>query len=123
MSLRRLPFHRVLYRPGLFLGGEREPAMLTAIVAGSVAGLGMNTVSFVVGAVLWFGSIPLFRWMAKADPQMVKVWQRHRKYRGYYSARSRPAAGDTMDSGKQWAVILAACTAILVPLCFHYGVL
>lgn len=123
MSLRRLPFHRALHRSSLFLGGEREPAMLTAIVAASVAGLGMNTVSFVIGAVLWFGSIPLFRWMAKADPQMVKVWRRHRRYRGYYPPRSRPAAGNTMSAGKQWAIIVAGCAAILVPLCRHYGVL
>ena len=123
MSLRRLPFHRVLHRQHLFLGGEREPAMLTAIVAASVGGLGMNTVSIVVGAVLWFGSIPLFRWMAKADPHMVKVWRRHRRYRGYYPARSRPFAGDTMGAGTQWAIILGGLAALLVPLCFHYGVL
>ena len=72
MSLRRLPFHRVLHRPGLFLGGEREPALITAIVAGGLAVSGMNTVSFVVGATVWFGAIPLLRWMAKADPP---VWE------------------------------------------------
>lgn len=121
MSLRRLPFHRVLHRPGLFLGGEREPVMMTAVVAGSVAVAGMNTVSLATGAILWFGSLPLFRWMAKADPQMVKVWRRHRKYRGYYAARSRPFVGDTMSDGKQWAIILAGCALILVPLCRHYG--
>ena len=90
MSLRRLAFHRVLYRPSLFLGGEREPAMMTAIVAGGLAVSGMNTVSVVTGAVLWFGSLPLFRWMAKVDPQMTKVYLRQRRYRGYYPARSRP---------------------------------
>ena len=90
MTLRRLPFHRVLHRPSLFLGGEREPALSTAIVAGGLAVSGMNTVSFVVGMVLWFGSIPLLRWMAKADPQMTTIYLRHIRYRGYYPARSRP---------------------------------
>jgi type IV secretory pathway TrbD component len=90
VSLRRLTFHRVLHRPSLFLGGEREPVLVTAIVAGGVAVSGMNTVSFVVGTALWFGSIPLFRWMAKADPQMTKVYLRQLSYRGYYPARSRP---------------------------------
>ena len=90
MSLRRRPFHRVLHRSSQFLGGEREPALMTAIVAGGLALSGMNTVSFVIGAAVWFGSIPLLRWMAKADPQMTKVYLRQLRYRGYYPARSRP---------------------------------
>ena len=90
MSLRRLPFHRVLHRPNLFLGGEREPALLTLLVAGGLAVSGMNTVSFLVGAALWFSAIPVLRWMAKADPHMSKIYLRHIRYRGYYPARSRP---------------------------------
>jgi type IV secretion system protein VirB3 len=90
VSLRHLPFHRVLHRPGLFLGGEREPALMTLIVAGGLAVAGMNTVSFLVGGALWFCTIPALRWMAKADPQMTKVYLRQIKYRGYYPARSRP---------------------------------
>ncbi len=90
MSLRHLPFHRVLHRPSLFLGGEREPALMTLIVAGGLAIAGMNTVSFLVSGALWFSAIPALRWMAKTDPQMTKVYLRQIKYRGYYSARSRP---------------------------------
>jgi len=90
MSLRHLPFHRVLHRPNLFLGGEREPALLTLIVAGGLAVSGLNTVSFLVGAALWFTAIPVLRWMAKADPHMSKIYLRHIRYRGYYPARSRP---------------------------------
>ncbi|HTV78141.1 MAG TPA: conjugal transfer protein TrbD [Steroidobacteraceae bacterium] len=90
MSLRHLPFHRVLHRPNLFLGGEREPALLTLLVAGGLAVSGLNTVSFLVGAALWFTAIPLLRWMAKADPHMSQVYVRHIRYRGYYPARSRP---------------------------------
>jgi type IV secretion system protein VirB3 len=90
VSLRRLPFHRVLHRPALFLGGERELALMTLIIAGGLAVSGMNLVSLVVGGILWFCSIPVFRWMAKSDPQMTKVYIRQLKYRGYYPARSRP---------------------------------
>ena len=90
MSLRRLPFHRVLHRPALFLGGERELALMTLIIAGGLAVSGMNLVSFAVGGILWFCSIPVFRWMAKSDPQMTKVYIRQLKYCGYYPARSRP---------------------------------
>lgn len=90
MSLRRLTFQRVLHRSSLFLGGEREPMLITAIIAGGLAISGMNMVSVVIGAAVWFGSIPLLRWMAKADPQMTKVYLRQLRYRGYYPARSRP---------------------------------
>ena len=90
MSLRRLPFHRVLHRTPSFLGAEREPALMAAIVAGGLAISGMNTVSFVVGGALWFAALPALRWMAKADPRMTRVYLRHLRYRGYYPARSRP---------------------------------
>ena len=90
MSLRHLPYHRVLHRPALFLGGERELALMTLIIAAGVAVAGMNLVSFAVGGALWFCSIPVFRWMAKSDPQMTKVYIRQLRYRGYYPARSRP---------------------------------
>jgi type IV secretion system protein VirB3 len=90
VSLRRLPFHRVLHRSALFLGGERELALMTLIIAGGLAVSGMNLVSFGVGGILWFCSIPVLRWMAKSDPQMTKVYIRQLKYCGYYPARSRP---------------------------------
>jgi type IV secretion system protein VirB3 len=52
MSLRRLPFHRVLHRPALFLGGERELALMTLIIAGGLAVSGMNLVSCAVGGIV-----------------------------------------------------------------------
>lgn len=90
MSLRRTPFHRVLHRPSLFLGGERELVLMTAIVAGALAVTGQNAPSCVIAALLWFGCIGIFRAMAKTDPQMSKVYLRQLRYRGYYPARSRP---------------------------------
>ncbi len=38
LSLRRTPFFRVLHRPRLFLGGEREPTLMMAIVAAGPCG-------------------------------------------------------------------------------------
>ena len=90
MSLRRTPFFRVLHRPRLFLGGEREPTLMMAIVAAGLAVSGQNLVTLAVAGVLWFGSIGIFRAIAKADPQMSLVYLRQIKYRGYYPPRSRP---------------------------------
>lgn len=89
MSLRRTPIRRVLHRHNLLLGGERELVLCTLIACGALI-VAMNTVAIVGGVLIWAASIPLLRWMAKADPQMSRVFIRHLKYRGYYPARSRP---------------------------------
>ena len=91
MALRRTPFYRVLYRPPLVLGGEREPVLLTLVIAVGLAVSGFNVASLVIAAVLWFGGIAGFRAMAKADPYMTNVYLRQVSYRAHYSPRSRPA--------------------------------
>ena len=89
-DLRRTPLHRALHRPNLFLGGERELVLITAIACAGVAVSGMNLVSAVVGGGVWLVCIGLFRAMAKTDPYMMKVYLRQLAYRPYYPARSRP---------------------------------
>jgi type IV secretory pathway TrbD component len=91
MELRRTPFYRVLYRPPLVFGGEREPVLLTLATAIGLVVTGQNLVSIVVGAVVWFGGITAWRLMAKADPYMTSVYRRQLQYRAYYAPRSRPA--------------------------------
>jgi type IV secretory pathway TrbD component len=95
LSLRRTPFFRVLHRPRLFLGGEREPTLMMAIVAAGLAVAGQNLVTAIVAVLLWFGCIGIFRQMAKADPQMSRVYLHQVQYRSYYPARSRPYRGAT----------------------------
>jgi type IV secretory pathway TrbD component len=106
VSLRRTPFFRVLHRPRLFLGGEREPTLMMAIVAAGLAVSGQNLVTVIVSAVLWFGCIGLFRQMAKADPQMSRVYMRQIKYRSYYPPRSRPYRD--AEKSSQWFYITTA---------------
>ena len=91
MPLRRPPFYRVLYRPPLVLGGEREPVLLTLVIAVGLTFSGLNVPSLVGAAFLWFGGIAAFRLMAKADPYMTAVYRRQRQYRKHYAPRSRPA--------------------------------
>ena len=105
MSLRRTPFRRVLHRPNLFLGGERELTLSTAVVAVALAVTGQNLIALGVAALLWSGCIGVFRAMAKADPQMSRVYVRQLRYRGYYPARSRPYVAGAMSAAKQWAII------------------
>ena len=113
MSLRRTPFFRVLHRPRLFLGGEREPTLIMAIVAAGLAVSGQNLVTCAVAGVLWFGCIGIFRQVAKADPQMSRVYKRQLKYRGYYPARSRPYR-DAQTSSRGFYFGLAGAVILLL---------
>ncbi len=72
------------------MGGEREWVLMTAICCGGLAVAGMNLPSFIVAVVVYSFCIAVLRMIAKADPQMSKVYQRYLKYGRYYPARSRP---------------------------------
>ena len=113
MSLRRTPFFRVLHRPRLFLGGEREPTLMMAIVAAGLAVSGQNLVALIVAAVLWFGCIGVFRQVAKADPLMSRVYLRQLHYRGYYAPRSRPYR-DAETSPRTFIVGMTVVAAALL---------
>ena len=95
------------------MGGEREPTLKMAIVAAGLAVSGQNLVTLTVAAVLWFGSIGLFRQVAKADPQMSLVYMRQLRYQGYYPPRSRPYR-DEERSSRNFYVGLAVTAAALL---------
>lgn len=84
------PIPRVLWRPKLLLGGERNLVLCAAMMFGGIGYLAMNLVAITVCTALWFVSLAIFRWMAQADPQMSLIYQRHLKYRGYYPPHSTP---------------------------------
>ena len=86
---------------------------MMAIVAAGLAVSGQNLVTLAVAAVLWFGCIGVFRQVAKADPQMSRVYIRQLKYRGYYPARSRPYR-DAEVSSRGFTIGLAAAAVVLM---------
>lgn len=90
MSLRRVPFLRVLWRPQLFAGGERGLMLFVTGVAIILPVYGMNILSVVIGVGLWCLAIPCLRWVAKMDPQFTDVYRRQLKYQRFYPARSTP---------------------------------
>lgn len=97
--------HRVLHRPNLIMGGERELVLFALLCAAALAVCAMNIPSFICAAVIWFGVLAVLRMMGKADPAMSKVYMRHIKYRVFYAARSRPFAGNTTSAVQQWAIL------------------
>jgi type IV secretion system protein VirB3 len=97
----------------LFLGGEREPTLMMAIVAAGLAVSGQNLVTLAIAAALWFGSIGICRQIAKADPQMSLVYTRQLRYRGYYPPRSRPYR-DAKTSPRAFYAGLAVAAVLLL---------
>jgi type IV secretion system protein VirB3 len=93
-DLRRTVIYRALHRPNLFLGGERELVLLTAVVCAGLPVSSLNLVAGAIGLVLWIFLIAIFRMMGKADPVMSKVYLRQLSYAAYYPARSRASRPD-----------------------------
>ena len=100
--LRTIPIRRAGNRENLFMGGDRELVMFSALMAFALIFSAQELKATVVGLILWFGALYAFRVMGKADSKMRQVYMRHRKYRSYYPARSTPFRENTPDQGKQY---------------------
>ena len=85
---RRIPIHRSLNRPSLILGGERELVLMTMLFAAMICFTASSWVQLVVGVVFWLVVHTFLVEMAKNDPLMSKVYQRHVKYRAHYPAHA-----------------------------------
>ncbi|NLZ17984.1 MAG: conjugal transfer protein TrbD [Desulfobulbaceae bacterium] len=88
---RSIPIRQSLHRPELVMGGEREPVMcaaLMAIITGIVGAVQAAFVTVFIALAFYFGVVFVFRRMAKADPDMTRVWRRHMGYKNFYRARS-----------------------------------
>lgn len=85
----KTPIYRALNRGNLFLGGDREMVLVSILMA-FVCFVMMDIIAITVGLVLGATSIYLLRQMAKHDPDMRKIYQCHRKYATFYSAKSTP---------------------------------
>jgi type IV secretory pathway TrbD component len=90
MALRRVRIHRAGIRPHLFLGGDRELVLFSALLACVLTVPSFQFVAIVTGIALWLVGLFLLRQMAKADPRMRCVYMCQLRYRRYYPARSRP---------------------------------
>jgi len=88
--LRTTPFYRALHRPQQIMGGERELMLFSMLVAGGLIASAMNLVATFIGLLLWTICVQGLRQMAKADPNMSKVYMRQLHYGHYYGPFSRP---------------------------------
>ena len=93
-TLRRTPIYRALHRPNLFLGGERELVLITAIACAGVGVSSLTVFGAVASLFIWSLCIGLFRLMAKSDPQLSRVYLRQLRHQPYHPARSMRSAKD-----------------------------
>lgn len=102
MTLRSIPIRRSGNRPNLFMGGDREMVMFSGLLAAILIFAAQDVRAIFVGLILWFFSLWALRLMAKADPQMRKIYMRQRRYKPYYPARSTPFRVNTPSQWKQY---------------------
>ena len=82
--------YRFGWRPVLFMGGDRELVLLTALFSGMIMFYSFDLVLFIIAFTLFMVSLKGVRMIAKADPLMKNVYLRHTKYKGIYLAKSTP---------------------------------
>ena len=87
---RQTPFQRALHRPQQIMDGERELMLFSMLVAGGLIVSAMNFVATIIGLGIWLVCVQGLRMMAKADPDMSKVYVRQLRYGNYYGPYSRP---------------------------------
>jgi type IV secretion system protein VirB3 len=102
MALRTIPIRRAGNRDNLFMGGDRELVMFSGLLAFVLIFSAQELRATVVGLMLWFGSLFVFRVMAKSDPKMRHVYLRHRRYKAYYPPRSTPFRDNPPRQGSQY---------------------
>jgi type IV secretion system protein VirB3 len=86
---RRIAIHRSLNRAHLLLGGERSLVLTAGLITALLVFSGsISVTSLVLAVVFWSTSLWALVRMAKADPQMSQVYQRHLRYRAYYGAHA-----------------------------------
>ena len=88
--MRTIPVRRSLHRHGLILGAERDLVLYCGLIALLLGVGGFTILAAVTALIFWIGAVFVLRRMAKADPQMSKVWMRHIKYQEHYCAHSTP---------------------------------
>lgn len=88
VEIRHAPIHQSLHRHNLVMGAERELTMGSALIALLVGVGGMTIISGIAALVFWVIALFVLRRMARADPQMSKVWMRHIKQQDFYNAKA-----------------------------------
>lgn len=89
---RTLPIHPSFLQPLLIMGAERELVIVSAVLSAMLILSFANLYLAMLGLALWIAATAVFQRVAKADPQMSRVYVRHLRYRSYYPACAHASA-------------------------------
>jgi type IV secretion system protein TrbD len=89
-NLTRSPVHRALSRPTLLMGADRELVLLAALTTVILIFVVLTWYAALFGVAVWLAAVAALRMMAKADPQMRRIYLRHISYRSHYRPTSTP---------------------------------
>lgn len=84
------PIYKAMNRPSLLMGGDREIMLFTLLTVFTLTFTSLIPWVALFALVFSTVTIQTLRVMAKADPNMRKVYLRHRKYKSHYKASSTP---------------------------------
>ena len=90
-DLVRVPIRQSLIRPQHLAGAERELTLTVILVSILLTFVALSWPAAIAGILIFIFGMQIVRRMAKADPMMSQVYQRHIRYRAFYRARSGPA--------------------------------
>lgn len=89
--MQKRAINAALTRPETVAGAEKLPIGLVvtgAVLFGLMAWWFLSVVALAVSLLLLFGGVPTVRRIAKADPEMFKVYRANLWLRPYYPART-----------------------------------
>lgn len=75
-------------RGHLFLGGERSLVLATATLVLIMIVILQDKIAAIMGLILWFSLIPIYKMMAKHDPVLSIVYRLYFRYQRFYPAYS-----------------------------------
>ncbi len=81
-----------LLRPLLLMGGERELVFGSGLIAAMLIFSMGDLKLAAIGVAFWLFSLFVFQRMAKADPQLLRVYVRHVNKKIYYPAQPHVTA-------------------------------
>ena len=82
--------HRALSRPTLLWGADRELVLMAGLMTAILIFVLLTVTTAILGAALWMVVVGLLRMMAKADPEMRRIYLRQLKYHHHYLPTSSP---------------------------------
>lgn len=90
-TIRTIPIRRVVNRPNLFFGGDRELVQVSMLFSIVLVIVVQNFYSALIGIIFWFFSLYILRRLAKFDPLLRSIGLRAiTKYKKYYPPRATP---------------------------------